>query len=41
MEEDEWFIHFVDDPCDDISGRYLQLWTKLTIDVVEEMPPTQ
>ena len=26
MDLDEWFIHFVDDPCDDISGELMHLW---------------
>lgn len=29
MEQDKWFIYFVDDPCDDISGENLHLWIKL------------
>jgi hypothetical protein len=29
MEEDEWWDHFVDDPCDDISGEHLHLWFKI------------
>lgn len=29
MEEDEWYYHFVDDPCDDISGPNLHLWFEI------------
>ena len=35
MEEDEWWDHFVDDPCDDISGENFHLWFKLQEGIVE------
>lgn len=36
MNQDEWWSNFTDDPCDDISGDYLHLWTKKQKDIQSE-----